>query len=71
MSMEKGPWKAVRQNYHSEEEAKRHVYEEHIFLESDDFTHDVRLGIDGDFADCDHKMKYAEEIAAKLNGANK
>ena len=39
-----------------------------IFVESSDFTHDVRLYIDGDFADNHEKYKYAKAIAKKLNG---
>lgn len=38
-----------------------------IFVESDDFTHDVRLYIDGDFEDDLQKLAYAKEIAKRLN----
>lgn len=38
-----------------------------VYVESDDFTHDVRLYIDGDFADDQQKMKYAEGVAYALN----
>lgn len=40
-----------------------------IFVESDDFTHDVRLYIDGDFEDDLQKLAYAKEIAKRLNAA--
>ena len=54
---DKGPWKAgfVRG------EASR------VFLESDDFTHDVRLYVDGDFASAEDKLAYAQDIARQLN----
>ena len=38
-----------------------------IFICSNDFTHDVCLGVTGDFATLDDKKEYAEKIAAKLN----
>lgn len=37
------------------------------FVESDDFTHDVRLYVDGDFATPAEKLSYAAEIARRLN----
>lgn len=37
------------------------------FLESDDFEHDVRLYIDGDFADADEKRRYASSLADMMN----
>src|SRR5690606_26291980 len=40
------------------------------FIESDDFTHDVRLYVDGDFADQDEKLAYALGIADQLNAAS-
>ena len=53
---DKGPW-------HSgiTQDGKRH------FVESDDFTHDVRLYVDGDFADDTQKAIYTKSLAAKLN----
>jgi len=39
-----------------------------VFLETDDFTHDVRLYVNGDFASKDDEIKYASDIARKLNG---
>lgn len=39
------------------------------FIESDDFTHDVRLYVNGDFVDADQRFAYAEEIARRLNSA--
>jgi len=41
-----------------------------IFIESSDFSHDVRLYIDGDFKDIKQKMKYATELAVRLNFVN-
>lgn len=38
-----------------------------VFVESDDFTHDVRLYVDGDFEDDLQKLAYAKEIAKRLN----
>lgn len=38
-----------------------------VYVESDDFTHDVRLYVDGDFADDDEKIRYAKWIAKRLN----
>ena len=40
-----------------------------VFIESDDFTHDVRLYVDGDFADTAERVTYAEGIAQQLNAA--
>jgi hypothetical protein len=36
-------------------------------VESDDFKHDVRLYVNGDFEDVEEKLKYAEQIAVRLN----
>lgn len=57
---ERGPWRA------------RVTGEEHprTFIESDDFTHDVRLYVDGDFADKEQRMAYAQEISRRLNQHN-
>lgn len=38
-----------------------------IFVESEDFTHDVRLYVNGDFESDEQKMRYAKSIADKLN----
>ncbi len=40
---------------------------EKVFVESDDFTHDVRLYVNGDFADEWQKLQYAQQIARMLN----
>lgn len=40
------------------------------YVESDDFTHDVRLWVGGDFADDDSKASYCAEIARRLNSAH-
>lgn len=38
-----------------------------VYVESDDFTHDVRLYVNGDFASNEQKLAYAAEIASRLN----
>jgi len=38
-----------------------------FFIESSDFTHDVRLYLNGDFADEQQKIMYLTEIAKRLN----
>lgn len=38
-----------------------------IMICSNDFTHDICLTVTGDFEDIHQKIKYAEEIARKLN----
>jgi len=37
------------------------------FVESDDFNHDVRLIVSGDFATDDDLREYANDIARRLN----
>jgi hypothetical protein len=39
------------------------------YVASDDFSHDVRLYVSGDFADGEQRMRYTEEIARRLNAA--
>ena len=36
-------------------------------IDSDDFTHDVRIEFSGDFADNNDSKEYAEHIAKRLN----
>ena len=55
---ERGPWTARQQ---SDDHIKG------VFVESDDFTHDVRLYVNGDFASGEQKLAYAKEIAKRLN----
>ena len=38
-----------------------------VFIESDDFKHDVRLYVDGDFATLEDRKEYAEHIARRLD----
>ena len=38
-----------------------------MFLESSDFSHDVRLYIDGDFINLDQRLAYASELKQRLN----
>ena len=58
--VENGPWKAGRENSSCSDQ-----YE--IFIESEDFTHDARLIVDGDFEGPEQRLAYAEEIARRLN----
>ena len=51
-----GPWSA---RY---DESTREVY-----VESDDFAHDVTLTVNGDFRHRAEKMKYADWLARRLN----
>jgi hypothetical protein len=39
-----------------------------VFLETDDFTHDTRLYVNGDFATKEDEIQYASNLARKLNG---
>lgn len=52
---DKGPWRAGVTD------------DKRVFVESADFTHDVRLYIDGDFANLDQKVRYATGIANQLS----
>jgi hypothetical protein len=54
--MDKGPWTVEYSK------AKRMWC-----LQSDDFEHDVRLYITGDFADEDQRRRYANWLARRLN----
>ena len=58
---ERGPWSA-RQD-------KQQPWEQRVWIESDDFTHDVRLYVHGDFESSDQRFAYAQEIARRLNAA--
>jgi hypothetical protein len=42
--------------------------DDQVFLENDDFTHDVRLYVNGDFASKEQEIKYASDLARKING---
>lgn len=55
---DKGPWEAGVAD------------DGRVFLQSDDFTHDVRLYIDGDFRDQAERWKYAQSILASLSASN-
>jgi hypothetical protein len=59
--VERGSWKYV-------EDLTLSNREQRYFLESDDFTHDVRLSISGDFANDQQRRRYGEMIAGRLNG---
>jgi len=41
-----------------------------VYINSDDFTHDVMLCVNGDFESLEQKKAYAEEIAKRLNYYN-
>lgn len=56
--IERGPWRAGE----TKDRAR-------AFVESDDFTHDARLYVSGDFTSDDQRLAYAEEIARRLNAA--
>lgn len=58
MIKENGPWAAGV----TDENQQR------VFIQSDDFTHDVRLYVDGDFESKQQRLEYAKEIARRLNG---
>lgn len=47
--------------------AGAHSDGEQVFVQSDDFNHDVRMYISGDFVKVEDKLLYAEEIAKRLN----
>ena len=53
---DKGPWEAGADKNH-----------ERVFVQSEDFTHDVRLYVDGDFRNYEERIEYAREIARALN----
>ena len=57
--VENGPWKAGTD--------KTSAGEYEVFVESEDFTHDVRLIVDGDFEGDEECLAYAAEIARRLN----
>lgn len=40
---------------------------ERAYIGSDDFTHDVRLYVNGDFTDLQQRLAYAREVAQRLN----
>lgn len=61
-SFDKGPWR-----YQTDSKASTHVGR--YFIESDDFAHDVRLYINGDFGNDEDRRRYGEALAAALNGA--
>lgn len=56
--VDKGPW-----HHGVTQDGKR------TFVQSEDFRHDVRLYVDGDFAGDDDKALYAKGIAEQLNAA--
>jgi hypothetical protein len=61
-AFDKGPW-----TYRTDPKASTHVGR--YFVESDDFSHDVRLYINGDFGSDEDRRKYGESLARTLNHA--
>jgi len=57
--MDKGPWRVVTTP----------PPETGTYLESDDFTHDVRMKVQGDFATVADRELYALALAEALNEA--
>lgn len=55
MIKETGTWKALLSD------------DEKVIIQSNDFTHDVMLTVDGDFKDLDQTLEYAKEIERRLN----
>lgn len=56
--MDEGPWEVKEDGCQ-------------VWIESDDFKHDVSLQLYGDFKDWDERTRYANWIAKALNGASK
>lgn len=59
-----GPWAAGRCGPPRGEKG-----EDRVFLQSEDFTHDVRLYVDGNFATTEDKLEYARRLASVMNDA--
>jgi len=55
MIKETGKWKAIANDDGS------------VVIQSNDFTHDVMLIVDGGFRDVEQRLEYAEEMAKRLN----
>jgi hypothetical protein len=58
---ERGPW--VVQTWQPAKEGGT----PRVVLQSDDFTHDVALVINGDFRDTAQKVRYAQLLADRMN----
>ena len=57
MIEDRGPWNVID-------------WRSTVAVMSEDFTHDVILEINGDFANLEQKRKYAEGIAHQMNALN-
>jgi hypothetical protein len=57
-----GPWTAGR-----ETTPRRSARGLRTYLQSEDFTHDVRLYVSGDFATAEDEMAYAVGLAERMN----
>lgn len=57
-----GPWTAGQ-----ETPSSRGTKELRTYLQSEDFTHDVRLYVTGNFAGLDDEFAYAQALAARMN----
>jgi len=62
---EKEPWQLPEYGQHDQGIWAASV--DGKYIESSDFTHDVRLEVGGDFVDGAQRKKYAENIAKRLN----
>lgn len=62
--IESGPWKAGFKRA-----SVMGPFVDEAWIDSDDFTRDARLIVHGDFESLHQKIKYAEEIANRLNHA--
>ena len=65
-SAKKEVWKAGKETYPATEFSANRE-QESIFIESDDFEHDVRLYVDGYFLNDEQKYEYAKQLAKRLN----
>lgn len=59
--LDKGPWHVNQWSPKTEGGRPR------VVLQSDDFTYDAALEISGDFGDLETLLKYAEELAKRMN----
>lgn len=57
-----GPWSAGRETPSGTDDTDIRTY-----IQSCDFTHDVRLYVSGDFASAEDGLAYAEALAARMN----
>lgn len=46
---------------------KSNARKDGVLITSDNFTHDVKLHLDGDFSGDEQRKRYADHLASKLN----